>query len=500
MASIVAPISAPRTAPNYQPGTGGRVAPIPATMSPSLRAQRQTQVPVARQGVSTVAPMAAAQDKYKETSNPFDAFLQGWTNAGAAREEEARKLAERDVQASALTDYPDLVQYVQNGSMDISDAIRIKESRDETMKQGQAQTARKTEIGNYLTELSGKDERYSKLAEQWAAGVLDEDGLSKAITDMDKTQPPTTDMQEYEYAVKDGYKGTFEEWKATKSAAGANAETFAMQPTYYEVPDPVTGEKTVQFGQLGNRGTFRPIALPDGAKPALPVQQLNTETGFVPVDKFGGRPEGAVETPINNQQAAYDTGVGKGQAEIDVAKPEKARKAQGALNALERQVGLVAQDIDKAIAAADNNPLFTTGFLGDWTSAVAGTPAYDLKQTLLTIQANIGFDRLQEMRNNSPTGGALGAISDKETALLQAVNGALAQGQSKDQFKANLERVKALQAEVLAERKQAFSTDFGDGPQPESSLPTPQTEEDYNALPSGTVYIDPDDGKQYRKP
>ena len=32
------------------------------------------------------------------------------------------------------------------------------------------------------------------------------------------------------------------------------------------------------------------------------------------------------------------------------------------------------------------------------------------------------------------------------------------------------------------------------------NIPSPQTQEDFDALPSGSIYIDPDDGKQYRKP
>jgi hypothetical protein len=35
---------------------------------------------------------------------------------------------------------------------------------------------------------------------------------------------------------------------------------------------------------------------------------------------------------------------------------------------------------------------------------------------------------------------------------------------------------------------------------PEGDIATPQTDEEYNALPSGALFIDPDDGKQYRKP
>jgi len=36
--------------------------------------------------------------------------------------------------------------------------------------------------------------------------------------------------------------------------------------------------------------------------------------------------------------------------------------------------------------------------------------------------------------------------------------------------------------------------------QTKPQIASPKTQEDFNALPSGTVYIDPQDGKQYRKP
>lgn len=38
------------------------------------------------------------------------------------------------------------------------------------------------------------------------------------------------------------------------------------------------------------------------------------------------------------------------------------------------------------------------------------------------------------------------------------------------------------------------------GPAREQAIPTPQTKEEFDALPSGAMYIDPDDGKRYRKP
>lgn len=175
------------------------VAPVPATMSPEMRMIRQgmappTTAPVARTAptvsvtpkVSTMAPIAAAQAAYQETSNPFDAFLQGWTNAGTVREGQAEEQAKMDQVATALEKHKDLAQFVRSGVMEPADAVRIAGDRDAATSKASADAARKDQIGAYLTELAGSDERYGGIAQQWAAGVLDEDGVAKAIEGLDK--------------------------------------------------------------------------------------------------------------------------------------------------------------------------------------------------------------------------------------------------------------------------------------------------------------------------
>ena len=89
--------------------------------------------------------------------------------------------------------------------------------------------------------------------------------------------------------------------------------------------------------------------------------------------------------------------------------------------------------------ARSNSGAWTTGLIGSVTSNIPGTSAYNLNQTLETIRANMGFDKLAEMKNNSPNGGALGQVSDRENLLLQAVWGSLQQSQSKEQFESNLD-------------------------------------------------------------
>ena len=59
----------------------------------------------------------------------------------------------------------------------------------------------------------------------------------------------------------------------------------------------------------------------------------------------------------------------------------------------------------KSLAAADS--AFTTGFTGSLLSAARGSPAFDLAENVKTLRATAAFDTLQNMRNNSPTGGAL---------------------------------------------------------------------------------------------
>ena len=51
------------------------------------------------------------------------------------------------------------------------------------------------------------------------------------------------------------------------------------------------------------------------------------------------------------------------------------------------------------------------------------TEARTMSNQLQRIKANVSFKELQKMRNNSPTGGALGQVSNMENKLLQATNG-----------------------------------------------------------------------------
>ena len=97
----------------------------------------------------------------------------------------------------------------------------------------------------------------------------------------------------------------------------------------------------------------------------------------------------------------------------------------------------------------DESLLPTTGFVGSLLSNVAGTKAADMAARVTTIQANLGFDKLQAMREASPTGGALGQVSNIELQALQASLRNLSQAQSREAFFSQLTELENLYLDTV---------------------------------------------------
>ena len=86
--------------------------------------------------------------------------------------------------------------------------------------------------------------------------------------------------------------------------------------------------------------------------------------------------------------------------------------------------GVVDVAANKAFELIDKGD-FTTGTGAWFAQKVPGSDAQALVKALEPIQATIGFDRLQQMRDQSKTGGALGSVSQMELTFLQATQGSL---------------------------------------------------------------------------
>jgi hypothetical protein len=107
-----------------------------------------------------------------------------------------------------------------------------------------------------------------------------------------------------------------------------------------------------------------------------------------------------------------------------------------------------------------------TGYPGAIASSMPvigdATAAGKLESALAPIKAITGFDRLQQMREESKTGGALGSITERELRFLQSTQGSLDITQDSELLKRNIGVIVKAQDIFAAMRRLAPGVDAGD--------------------------------------
>jgi len=131
-------------------------------------------------------------------------------------------------------------------------------------------------------------------------------------------------------------------------------------------------------------------------------------------------------------QKAMNAGKGKGSS----SNATKQASSDIVNDAGARALEIIQNDINDD--GALNN--FFSGATG-WAGLMSGMPnskAKTLGNLLTTIKGNAGFDKLQAMREASPTGGALGQVSNFELQQLNAAFGNLDQTNNPEELRLNL--------------------------------------------------------------
>lgn len=235
------------------------------------------------------------------------------------------------------------------------------------------------------------------------------------------------------------------------------------------------------YEQIGAQGLAATTGVPTGDAPAS-VREFEYYQNLAPEDQrtfqtlrrgsqfqdlgnailqYG--PDGSVVARYEKNLAPSEQPEVQGQQEgAKIAAREEATKtAEFPKTAdLYRQLSAQWESVDTMLEdAIDRTGVFTAGAAGTLGSGIAGTPQYDFAQLLDSIKANIGFDKLQQMRDASPTGGALGQVSEMENRLLQAVQGSLEIGQSPAQLRKNLQNIRERLQAVREAKREAFIKD-----------------------------------------
>lgn len=226
---------------------------------------------------------------------------------------------------------------------------------------------------------------------------------------------------------------------------GPDGKLIAAQPKPQAPEKPPTDVQLYQFDMDQRRAAGQP-EVPFGQWDADRRKSGAASTNVtVGGGRFGTIPSGyeLVEGPEGATMRAIPGSPADLEAKAKVAQTQTRDATK------DTSANVVVQDIDRALAGIKANPMLTTGPGAALTQGLAGMPAYDVKALTDTVRANTGFDKLQAMREASPTGGALGQVSEKENALLQATIGNLELSQGAKQVEDNLKRVKNIYLDII---------------------------------------------------
>lgn len=228
------------------------------------------------------------------------------------------------------------------------------------------------------------------------------------------------------------------------------------------------------MGQMSSAGGIQPVQMPEGVTFGKEPIRLDAGNHFVLLDPVTRQTIGTVpksgEVPTGYEPApggGISPMPGGPQAtEVNNAKAAATR----AITTLDEKNKIAMGAIDKALSQA--NSWNTGNVMGNMGAVpILGQGALDLGKTLDTIKANIGFEELQTMRDNSPTGGALGQVTERELAFLQSTIANIEQSQSEQQLRQNLAVLKDYLSKSGQQRRAAFEQQFGGNGAPT----TPQT-------------------------
>ena len=175
----------------------------------------------------------------------------------------------------------------------------------------------------------------------------------------------------------------------------------------------------------------------------LPPQVGSIPAGYEMIYDEQGRPVSM--RPIAGSPAEMEAL--EAAAEAESAAQIGAQRAESKAT----KADIVLEDIGRYRNMVQRQGMFTpiTGATGEFMGQFAGTPAYDARQLALTIGANIQFDALGKMREESKTGGALGNVTVSELDALRATLGSIAASQSDEQLLKNLDRLERQYQNIM---------------------------------------------------
>lgn len=280
-------------------------------------------------------------------------------------------------------------------------------------------------------------------------------------------------------------RGTARDWSVKgKTPAQINNMVSTLRAAGYEV---ITGAH-------GTGDHIHAEIPPGGLRPMVASNQgsrgVNPRIQGTPLM---GTPKGALTQAQMAAQARQDRRDAVADQRWGIANARADRAEQRAIETAQNKGGLNAQqqlkfdqgkrkenaarltfnqNVDEDVRLIDeilrsNNLGGVTG-AGSMLSKVPGTGYADTKAKLDRLTNRGAFNTLAEMRANSPTGGALGSVSDRENAMLASAAGTLSTAQSPAALAKALREYKSKLLQSKTRINTSFADFYGNGVSPSS--------------------------------
>lgn len=382
--------------------------------------------------------------------------------ASAARKEQEKlaQQAERiaanlddtnPVLADAIRMDPSLVKDYITGQMDLDKDLTLERVKNEYDIEDDARTAKQELKVKYLERGWSEADAEKKAAADIALEEKKQEGAIELETLKIENDPKRIAQQEWMETIK-----TF------KTDAGLDkASTLDVYKTYTDDQELTSTEAKALASSkteeefwnrhntlVDNRNKKKEIAAISGSKAAADLvgiklkdeQYLRNATEILAAAEAG--------KPLPKPIVDWATG-SKGEAEATAAESA----AESKMTNQQKSARNVIAAVDRALEGIGRQErgesatgLGITSVLGQLPIS---TEAGDIYDDFQIIRANLGFDKLQEMRDQSPTGGALGPVSDYENRLLQSVQEVLNQGRDAATMKPRLLRIRNTYANIV---------------------------------------------------
>jgi len=233
--------------------------------------------------------------------------------------------------------------------------------------------------------------------------------------------------------------------------------------------------------QVDKAGEGHITKIPGGAKIAKAPIVKDTGTEFQVIDPVTRE---VVQTiPKNVRGAAAEAAIGDFQGKQAATAPADITAGQNALD---------------IIGQIRNDPYLERGTGGSSLfNGVWGTGGYDFQNAVDQAKSGAFLTAIQQMRGLGSLSNTEGDTASKAVTRMNTALSKEAFLKALDEYQAIVERgIRNAQA-----RQQQYGTGLPGQSQPEAGQAArPQSQADYDALPSGSLFIDPEDGQQYRKP